>query len=859
MREQCIARVERVLGRSITQAEARNIDKRIQETMVRLARKDPSEWRQQSASERLERTAKAVGDDLVAAIELKKRRMADTIQRTAELQNYLTSQVVRGADQSHSRALLRLLRPEYDGQSHRVSLEAKANGYLSDAVGRLSDATDKVTPGLLKSVVLKVTGDRRLERALVDALHGAPNEDITPDVAAAAKAYQAEMEGLRQQMNGAGGEVGQLKDYMPHSWSGRLALKAGREAFVGQFMGWVDRKVYVHPDGRAYTDAEMREFLSKSWESIALDGGLKQREPVMGGQMKALRHSAHRQLHLKPEAAWQALSAYSEKNPLEAMFDKVRAMARDIALVETFGPNPDNVFATLTNYAETADLRAGLEDIDGQTDGASRERRKLLVDAEERHRQHAQRLFDHLAGNDPPPANAGLARGFAAARSLEVASKLGGTVLSSFGDLVTLHSAALQNGLNPLKVALNSNLTWLKRSRKYMRRLGVMTDAVLGHAHRYAGEVNAQGLSAKAASFVLQASGMNFVTDARRIGFMVTMMDAIGSMTRRAAKISDLSAKDQLFLERLSVTQADWDIWRRAKLEQWGVNGKLLTADSIRAIPDLGDTEKRQALARLLGILHAEQDIAVLTPSASERVALAPGRKGTWGGEIVNSVFLFKAFPWTYLQRIVLQRSRYAGDSLLNRAMYVAGIALGMTAIQVVVGWTRDLLSGKDPRSIDVFSEDPRKSAIGRGNIAKALLASGGLGVYGDFLFQQTRDGPDATALETAAGPLIGTGVDALNLVQGNLVQKTVNPDKDSNFASEAIGFTRANFPGANLWYTKAVMDRFVWNKLIEEVDPGYFDKAERRQRSTFGTTYWWEPDEEAPERAPNLEAAVGQ
>lgn len=880
MRDQCIRRVEKALGREITAGEARNIDSRFQKALVQLARRDPAAWRVKAAIDRAQDAANAVADELIKSIELKKRRMAMTIQAAAKLQGYLDQQVLNGHDRSRSESLVRIMTGKYDGRNNLKSVEELSNGYFSDAIGRLSEATEAITPNFLDGFLARIRGDRSLEKALVDALHGNRNNpDVTPEVQKVAAAFQSVMEELRLQLNNFGGEVGKLKDYMPHSWSERLAVQRGREAFVDDFMKWVDRSVYVDADGRRFTDEEMRVFLEKSWESIALGGALKDREPTFGGQMKAKRHSAHRQLHLRADAAWEALSTYSEKNTLDAMFDKIRQMTRDVALVEALGPNPDAMFQTLRAYAEKHDAASAAIAISQA--GTEKERLKASLQNKVilSQRELAQKIYDYIAGNDPLPVNPKIAAAFNIARSQQVAAKLGSAVLTATSDIVQLHRTALQNGLNPLQVALNSNLVWLRRSRKYLRRLGLMTDAVIGHSQRFAADnLTGEGLWAgranKMATAVLQASGLTFVTDARRIGFTITMSDALGSMTRRAQKISDLSPKDQLVLRRLSVTQADWDVWRKAKLDSWGGNGKLLTAEGIRNIEELDDQTKLSAAAKLVGILHKEQDFAVLTPGARERVQLAVGRKGTVSGELFRSLTLFKSYPWTYMQRVMLERSRYAEDDAVTQALrgavgssaigrktvnaaarvgYVAGLAIAMTAVQAVVMWVKDLIAGKDPRSYNVMANDPHDAAIARSNVMRAWMAAGGLGVYGDYLFQETRDGPDNTMLETTAGPLIGSAVGALRLVQGNLVQKTINPEKDSNFGSEAIGFARANMPGANLWYTKALTDRFIWNKLVEQVDPGYYDKAIRRQERIFGTTYWWEPDEAAPERAPEL------
>ncbi|NJM08823.1 hypothetical protein HC891_25455 [Candidatus Gracilibacteria bacterium] len=138
-----------------------------------------------------------------------------------------------------------------------------------------------------------------------------------------------------------------------------------------------------------------------------------------------------------------------------------------------------------------------------------------------------------------------------------------------------------------------------------------------------------------------------------------------------------------------------------------------------------------------------------------------------------------------------------------------------------------------------------------------ASMKGGGLGIFGDFLFNESNNYSQNSFAEMLSGPLVQTFSQVDQLTRGNIAQYLAG--EETNVGPEATKFARSNIPGGNLWYTKALTDRFVFNTLAEELDPGYFDRLEARQRRIYGTEYWWEPDEVAPQRAPDYATALGQ
>jgi hypothetical protein len=844
MRDACIRAVRNALGVEPTAAQVRNIEVRIQSAMLRGARENPAAWRSLSDADRMAEAGKRAAQELIAEARKTQQRLDLTIQAADRITSFRNSQVAAGSDPNGVAAMERVLVHKYDERSGGFrSVESTANATFDFALSQIADIFEAVNPGLWQRIQTDIRRIEPLRKAFIDALHGV-RDGVPNDIVKAAERYHEIANALREQFNAAGGVVGKLEDWgAPHTWSARLAEKRGQAAFAEDMVQWADKKRYVHENGLYYNEAELREFFSEAWKTIVSDGMTKESDTPSfpGGAVKANRGSQHRVIHLRPDAAYEALRAYSEQNVLEAMMGGLRRMSRDVALVEALGPNADYQFKrqldlAMTEAAQIDPTRA--QSLKGKA-------------------RYIQNLYDNVAGNNPPPMHRGFADAMATLRNIQVASKLGSAVITSISDFATLYQTALLNRLNPMQVALNSSLAWAPKSRRYARRMGLMLDTVLGDMERFSGEhMTTNTLSAKVSSAVIRASGLSFVTNARRLGFSMTMMDAIGHLTRQRqyADVTKLAEGDRAILAAKNISQETWDIWRAAELDRWGSNHSLLTAENIMRVDGVPMEKRRQAVIDLLSIVREEQDLAIITPAARERSAMMMGTQaGTVSGEMVRSIMLFKSFPWTFMTRHWDRGTAFGGAK--DRFGYFASLFLFMTMGGVVAQWINDMLSGKDPRNMNVTTPDPEQRSIAVRNWMQASLKGGALGIYGDFLFAQTNPYSGSSMQETIMGPNFGTASELQRLTLGNIPGALQGEETD--IGSEAVRFARGITPGANFWATKGLTDRYIFNQLAEMADPGSIDRMMDRQSSMQGTEYWWAPNALEPERAPDLAAGT--
>lgn len=804
MRAECVDAVQEAIGRALTKPEIKGIEDRIRGNMRQLARQDPQAWRGLTDAERLQRAAETARDQLVGEAAKKQQRIGLQLDSIGRVQGFIADAVAAGA-----RPFEALYRWMELTDVYRKGVERE---YFS----RLVDTMQAVNGRLLGLIE-----DATVSRAIVQEIFGRDSGSAVAQRAAAA--WLDTVEAMRQRFNAAGGDVGQLDyGYIPQPHDQVRVQRAGADAWAQQVLPLLDRARYFGEDGVALTDAQMLEFLRASWDSIQ-SAGLNKVTPgaPKGVGMLANRGSASRQIHFAgPDEYLAYMQAFGRPGVLASMQGHIGRLARDIALAERFGPNPEAAFRTLY-------------DVQAKTGDSPRVLGKLV---------DVQKVWDLMSGKLDRPQWAGLADVAQGVRNIEVATKLGGALLSSITDFGTLAITAGFNRLPILGTVGAAIRAFGDRGMKdFANRAGLIGESMISDMNRWAeGNVGA-GWTSKAARATMKLSFMEAWTDALRRGFSVTMMGALGKMSR--SEWTALDAADRAHLSRAGITQADFDIWRAATPETWR-GSAMLTPESIRAVQGLDARAVDQAVTKLLAYITDESEYAVINPDLSTRAIQAGGtQKGTVGGEVWRSVMLFKSFPIAMVTR---HWQRMLNDPTLDtggRLAYGAAMLTSLTALGYAAMTAKDLRDGKDPRSI----VEPKTWGA-------AFAQGGGLGIVGDFVFTDAnRFGQSIT--ETLAGPVAGSFADLYKVSVGNFQQAAKG--EDTKAEAELLGFLKARIPPINLWYTKAVIERAFVHDMQEALSPGYLRRMEQRARRDFGQDYWWRPGEIEPGRAPDMTAMV--
>lgn len=250
----------------------------------------------------------------------------------------------------------------------------RAGSFVQDAEGR-RDTIMREAMSELQQVMHEfrrgaITGDLRRSRApvqmrmdnFVRELFGEATGDAT--AAAMARAWETSSEKLRVRINGAGAAIAKLDRWgLPQGHDALALMAAGRDPWISYMMGdgVLDRERTVHPVSRLkLTDADLRESLSVIWDRITTDGWSDRDLTATAGKGAIYtQHADHRFLHFKNADAWLAYAKlYGNPDAFSAIMSHVGTMARDIAHMEVFGPNPNRIREYIKNLirAEAAKL-----------------------------------------------------------------------------------------------------------------------------------------------------------------------------------------------------------------------------------------------------------------------------------------------------------------------------------------------------------------------------------------------------------------------------------------------------------------------------------------------------------------------
>lgn len=843
MKPQCIDAVNQAVGREMNEAELKGVEERIVRHLRQNSARDPQATLAMTAEQRFVEAAKSAAEEFQIEQAKKAQRVALQVLANAKIEQHLSQFAGDKMD-----GLARVLAFHADGKGNFLSVESQAKAVERDALRQMIGTMEASNPkffGLFEN--------RDGVRALVKELFG--EDSGVKEAKDGAAQFKAVAEALRQRFNRGGGEIGQLEDWgMPHHHSQLNVAKAGREQWIADIMPQLDRKRYIGPDGAPMTDQELNVFLTNAWETIAT-GGVNKIEPGRpnGNGMRANRGNEGRQIHFKDADSYLAYQEkYGERTAYEVMIGHIAGVAKDIALVETLGPNPDHAFRL---FRDISVKEATLAD-----PAKAGKVQKQAVGLEN--------LYNMTAGKTLPVASEWLAKSFDTLRSWLTASRLGSAVISSLSDEATLYLTAHVNNLPEMRLFANE-LAALNPANQMEKRMalraGLAMNTMISSLNRFGQDGLGSSFSSKLASTVLRASGLNALTEARRRAFGVTMISSLGQITRDFDGLARLDPADHRILLSKGITETDFAVWRKAQLEDWGGgNHTMLTPESIYRIPDealagLADDMfpnmpvdarvlKERAATRLLGVVLEETDVAVIEPGVKERtMMMANLQRGTWKGELTRSFFLFKSFPLAMLTR---HWTRGMGmETAGGKAAYIASLVAATTLMGAVSLQINEVLSGRDPRNLNPAEKG------GVRNWIQAMLKGGSLGIYGDFLFSEaTQHGQSPVA--SFMGPVIGMGESMFNLTQGNVVQALQG--KDTHAGAELVKFVKSNLPGANLWYAKAALDHMIFHRMQEYFSPGYLSTMRSRAYREFGQQFWWEPGDVTPDRAPNMAAAVG-
>lgn len=841
MRPECKDAVEKALGRKTPTNYRNRISLMYQRSQNILARTDP-DWIIKSPGERAEAIAQKTANDI--SIQIAKNNQ--NIARDAVLKAQIESQIYNHPKLNPIQALMRKI-AYFSDQSGIQSAEKQAQALHSLWMSRVADVFTKTQERFGMSVNKTMTDD------IVRVMFGGKSDN--PEIMAMAKEVSETLEEMRLAFNRNGGNIKKLDNYgfMTSHDQKKVALTDQSE-WINDVIQGLDRNHYVKEDGSLMNDAELRTVLDDVYQTIATNGANKELKaldqqkkadsitPIGGRSKMANRHQESRALHFKDGDSWlnyqEKYGTYNEIGFHEILKNHVQRMSTEMAMMQNFGSNPRLAFETILNEAL---IRAKADPKNGQKHGALDKQAHRATSMYNTLDAHT-RAIDSTLGN----IMGGL-------RALMVSSKLGSTTITTFGDHASMKRIGNMLGLSYTKSILPEYIKQLKQgaTRDEALRFGLGINEMVGAMSRF-GDADIVSSATKSgrfnarmqafASTTMKLSGLNAVTAGAKRAFNLVHMNKLAELTRKT-DWKDLGADDLKILQGNGITERDWQLWKQLEPSKREDGTIVLTQNdffnvsddvikqflpqdkhnSIKAIADF----RYKAAMKYQTHLFNEESVAIIEAGVRERSIINLGEAGTIQGELGRTLFQFKGFPLAYMFRI--GHRAFAQGDIKSRVTFLASLLAYQTLAGALIVQTQNLANGKNPEP--VFTVD---------FFGKSILKGGGLSFLGDIM-SSLSDPTGRSASDFVSGPLIGQSMKLGMLLTG--MGNNIIEGKESTRMMEVANALKSNIPLQNLWYSKLIVDRMLYSKMQNMIDPNYLPRTQQRLEN-LGNSYWWDLSE---------------
>jgi len=677
-----------------------------------------------------------------------------------------------------------------------------------------------------------------------------PVKETNPDILKLAKIMEEYSETIRLKLNDRGANIQKLWGYIvrqshdPYSIRD-AAKKLGKNLdemeadpnlkgsdinYNKNFTAWKNFVLDKLDKERTFAGVDdIDQFMLFAYNSLVKNENLKSDGADFSYGAKATKDVAKsskfkRVLHFKTADDWFDYNdVFGVGNLKESFFSGLQTAGRNIGIMDTLGTKPAENFEKIRKAVA----------------------KRMVMDKRDQNTVSSKQFNKFISvvdGSIYTVENFGVAKYSAIARALSSMAKLGGATVSAAADIGLYGSEMRYQGksfLGGMFEALSSlaKIKNTKQKKDIAEMLGFIADnTIYDIAGRYqVGDNLSKGFT-KAQRFFFKVNLLSWWTNTLKEGAMLGMANYFAK--QKNLSFDSLNPQLKNLFKIYNIDSTKWNVIRKTAMEKAddgtefiniGLLDQISDADvkKITGIDDLTareiGIEKDKFKASVSGMLLDRSIYAVIEPDARVRATMTQGQlAGTAAGEALRFFFQFKAFPLSIVQKVLGRELDYFKGQNKEVQRGIVGLA-AITVTSGLLGYLamtiKDLLKGRSPR-------DPTKVK----SVMAAFLQGGGLGIYGDVLFQETRSGGDI--LGQLAGPVPLT---AFDLVQAIKYGIRGEGGKAGRTAYRAVS---QSIPFLNLFYLKTAFDYLIGYSIMETMSPGTLRRMENRMRRDYNQEF---------------------
>jgi len=548
---------------------------------------------------------------------------------------------------------------------------------------------------------------------------------------------------------------------------------------------------------------------------------------VFGSRNVTKAAGGKRVLHFKSAADWFTYhKKFGHGNLQETFLSGLLTAGRNIGMIDQLGSNPKANFEKIRIAVYNHVKKSG------------RDSSKLASG------EYFKKFYMQIDGSNNTVENFTLAKYGSILRVGQNITKLGGAAISAFTDIGIYGSEMRDQGGKTLLGGMGDAFAALgrikntKQKKEIAESLGLMID---GSIHDLAGR-NQVGDNLSRGATQVQKTFFKFNlltwwTNTLKENAMLSMANYYAK--QKNLPYDKLNKQLKLLFTKFNIDSTKWDVIRKNGMVKAddgmefiniGSLDKISDAD-VKRITGIDNLTKREAKIEkekfkysISGMLLDRTLFAVIQPDARVKGIMKQGTlAGTPIGEAVSFLGQFKGFPIAIFNKVIGRDIAYikAGPNQdIGRGVKGIAATIVTSALLGYASMTiKDFLKGRSPR-------DPAKW----NTVMASLLQGGGLGLYGDVLFREQRDG--STIIAGLAGPGATTVADVLLAINYGI------RGEGGKAGKAAYRAVNSNIPFMNLFYIKTVYDYLIGFNMMETMSPGSLKRVEKRMKKEYNQEY---------------------
>jgi len=570
------------------------------------------------------------------------------------------------------------------------------------------------------------------------------------------------------------------------------------------------------------------EFMLFAYNSLIKNENLKSDGAEFTYNAKPTKNIAKssqmkRVLHFKNADTWFEYNKnFGMGNLNESFFSGLTSVGRNLGIMDTLGTKPEVNFEKIRKAVATRITQSGQD--------------SNKVDSKQ-----FNKFLDVVTGRIYETGSFTGAKWGAITRAIASMAKLGGAVVSAAADLaqyggeMRYQGRSFFGGMNEAMGSL-AKIKNKKDRKNIAQMLGIMFDnSIYDVSGRFqVGDSMSKGWTNAQRTF-FKYNLLSWWTNNLKESAMLGMANYFAK--QKNIKFDDLNPGLKTLFKQYDINSTRWNIIRNIAMEKADdgtefINIALLdkiTDSEAKLISGLDNPSPRELRnikdsfkSSVSGMLLDRSTFAVIEPDARVKATLTRSTiAGTWGGEAIRFVGQFKAFPASIIMKTLSREKSFFKAG--NKVRGMTGIAsiIAMSTLMGYVSMTaKDILKGREPRV-------PDDMETFKNIFYASFLQGGGLGIYGDVLFQETRSGGDIAA--SLLGPVPLSAFDYLQAIKYAVIDG--EPSKAGKLAYRN---TIANIPFLNVFYAKAAFDYLIGHQMMEFMSPGVLKRVEKRMEKDY-------------------------